>query len=223
MGSRRPAASSACGSVHHARLSRKAHAPPSELDCTTGAPRYIQGVCSEPRPRRDARRVCATGSRRGIITMSSHSFTAQLRTQGPGGAWIYLALPAEVADALGTAEKIEVQGTINGHPFRTSISPNAEGSHHLMIDRAMRAGATAGVGDDVEVVLEPDTTVYELVIPEDLIEAVQVEPEVSEGFERLTEVQRTRFVHWINGARLVETRRTRIAKTVDMLRLGQTK
>ena len=115
----------------------------------------------------------------------------------------------------------DFDGTINGFPFRSSIFPNGDGTHHLMINKAMKAGAKAGNGDTVSVVLAPDAKPRTIEPPDDLLKAIRKRAAARKLFETLSPSCRKEYVEWVTGAKREETRRSRIAKAVEMLTAGR--
>ena len=50
-------------------------------------------------------------------------FKARLVPTGPKGAWAFLHFPFDIVKTFGTRARVPVAGTINGFPFRSSLSP----------------------------------------------------------------------------------------------------
>jgi uncharacterized protein YdeI (YjbR/CyaY-like superfamily) len=82
----------------------------------------------------------------------------------------------------------------------------------------MRPGVQAG--DRVVVDLELDSEERTVEPPPELRAAFADEPELRAFFERLSYTHRKEYVRWIEEAKREETRRTRAAKAVAMLRDG---
>jgi uncharacterized protein YdeI (YjbR/CyaY-like superfamily) len=82
----------------------------------------------------------------------------------------------------------------------------------------MRPGVQAG--DHVFVDLELDSEERTVEPPPELQAAFADEPELRAFFERLSYTHRKEYVRWIEEAKREETRRTRAAKAVAMLRDG---
>jgi hypothetical protein len=154
-------------------------------------------------------------------TSARKTFKTKLIGQGPGGAWTRIDVPFNVEDAWGSRARVSVMGTINGFAFRSSIFPGGRGTHHMMVNKAMKDGAAAGPGDSVTVTIEPDTEKRTVPIPADLKRAVQSNRTAAALFEALSPSCRKEYVDWIQSAKREQTRTSRIAKAVEMLAAGK--
>lgn len=148
-------------------------------------------------------------------------FDATLEGQGPGGAWVFMQIPFNVEAELGSKARVPVKGTMNGFPFRSSVFPNGDGTHHMMVCKETRLGAGAQAGDTVRVVMELDPEPRVVEAPEDLAAALAEHGEASETWERLAPSHKREYVRWIEEAKKPETRANRITKTIEMVGAGK--
>jgi hypothetical protein len=81
-------------------------------------------------------------------------FEIQLQSGGEGGNWVLFTVPFDVQQTFGVKGRVSVTGTINGYPYCTSIFPNGDGTHHMMVNKEMQRGAGARAGDVVRVEME---------------------------------------------------------------------
>lgn len=114
-----------------------------------------------------------------------------------------------------------VTGTINGFPFRNSLMPEGDGSHSMMVNKALQGGASASKGDLVTVAMDFDKTERTVVVPPGLGKSLRREPVAKRFFGQLPYSCRKEYVEWITGAKRPETRTARIAKAIGLLVEGK--
>lgn len=83
-----------------------------------------------------------------------------------------------------------------------------------MVNRAAQAGAGVDAGDEVEVQLALDLEERTVEVPGDLAAALE-RAGVRGRFDALSFSDRRKLVEWVAGAKRAETRKRRIAKTVE--------
>ena len=130
---------------------------------------------------------------------------------------VQLRIPKAIGKKLCGMEKVE--GTINGHPFRTALESNTSGDRWLRVNKAMREGAGAGAGDTVSLALlgpEPKPAV-----PTDLRSALRASAEAKTLWNDLTTDARRIWIRWIEDAKKPETRARRVTRTVEQLAEGK--
>jgi len=125
-----------------------------------------------------------------------------------------------VPEFFGTRARVPVRGTINGYPFRSSLSPY--GGRHLMpVNKALRAGAGVNAGDMVEVVMERDDEERTVETPPLLKKALAKSKTAQANWEKLSFTHKKEIALAIVGAKQEETRARRLAKVVDILKTGK--
>lgn len=134
-----------------------------------------------------------------------------------GGSQTLLNVPEVVSKKLRGMTKVE--GTINGHPFRAELLATTSGDRSLRVNKAMRDGACADVGDTVELAIlgpEPAPT-----IPADLRGVLTASQTAKMLWKDLTVVARRDWIRWIEGAKTPQTRARRVKRTVEQLSEGK--
>ncbi|MGA7121385.1 MAG: YdeI/OmpD-associated family protein [Polyangiaceae bacterium] len=147
-------------------------------------------------------------------------FTAKLESIGPGGSWTRMEIPFDAAAAFGSRARVAVWGTLNGFPFRTSILPNGDGTHHMMLNKALLAGAKASAGERVTVVMEKDIGSREVATPSDLAAALGKSREAKKVWSAKTPTFRAEYVAWVEEAKSAGTRARRVSTTVEKVAHG---
>jgi hypothetical protein len=155
------------------------------------------------------------------ISGSKKKFKTKIISIGPTGAWSCLEIPFDVEKEWGSRARVSVSGTINGFAFRTSIFPDGEGGHTMMVNKAMKEGGKAGTGDSVTVVVQPDTKPRTVFLPKDFKSALASSAKARATFEAFSPSHKQAYVDWITQAKREETRTSRIAKAIEMIAAGK--
>jgi hypothetical protein len=147
------------------------------------------------------------------------TFQAKLfRPEGTGTA-TFLRIPEKVMRVFATKTRVPVTGTINGVPFRSSLSPMG-GAHLMPVNAQLRTAASVSAGDRVTVVLERDMVPRVVEVPAELASAFRAAPKALSFFEGLSYTHQKEYVLWISEAKRDETRRRRIKIAVEQLAKG---
>lgn len=131
-----------------------------------------------------------------------------------------IQVPGEVMEALGAGKRPAVTVTVNGYRYRSTVA-SMGGVAMVSLSAEHRAGAGVAGGDEVEVDLELDTAPREVEVPADLAAALDAEPAARSTFDGLSHSNRSWHVLQVTGAKTDETRRRRIARSVDLLKQGR--
>ena len=130
-------------------------------------------------------------------------------------------VPLEVVEGLAGGKKPAVTVTINGgYSYRSSIG-SMGGTSMLPVSAEHRAGSGLSAGDEADVDLELDTAPREVIVPQDLSDALDADPAARSYFDSLSYSNRLRHVLAIDGAKTEETRQRRIAKSVALFAEGR--
>jgi len=153
--------------------------------------------------------------------MARLEFTAKVTADGPGKAWYFAHFPKKVTTFLGTKASVKVAGTLNGVPFRSSALPNGDGTHHVMVNRAMREATGLRDGHTATFVLEPDTKPRTVRAPPELAKALRGNAAAKSCFAALAPSHKKAYVDFITDAKKPETRARRVQQTVQRLAAGK--
>jgi hypothetical protein len=141
-------------------------------------------------------------------------FSAEL--QSTGGTTAGFQVPTEVVEALGGGKRPKVKVVVNGFEYRTSIAPMG-GSHWLGVSSERRAEAGVSAGEVLEVDVELDTAPRVIEPPVDLSAELEADVAAMEFWASLSYSNQRYHVEQIEGAKAPETRRRRIAKTMELM------
>ena len=132
-----------------------------------------------------------------------------------------IPVPEKVVESLGRGKRPPVRAAINGHTYRSTVTP-LSGEFMLPISAENRERAGVAAGDEVDVDIELDTEPREVTVPPDFAESLDRDADARRSFDSLSYSKKQRFVLPIEGAKTGETRRRRIAKALEELRGGLT-
>ncbi len=153
--------------------------------------------------------------------MPSHEFEAVLERPDVTGAWTFLRVPFDVQEVFGSRARVAVKGSVNGVAVRSSLLPQGDGAHILVVNKSVRDQAGADAGDFVSVTLERDAEPRTVDTPPDLASALADAGVDSSAFEGMSYSHKKEYVDWIESARRPETRARRISKAVSMIGEGR--
>jgi len=136
------------------------------------------------------------------------------------GEWTFITLPARVHKRLGgDRARIPIAVHIGKAIFRTSAMPYA-GTHQFMFNAQMRDASGKKAGDTFRIVIERDMRKRTVSVPPDLKRALAAAG-LTKTFAAYAPSHRKAFVDAVTEAKRPETRITRIAGCLAMVREGK--
>ena len=118
-------------------------------------------------------------------------------------------------------EAPKVKALIEGVPYRGILTRMGGEQHILIILKNIREQIGKTFGDEIKIIVEEDTEPRVIEVPAELKKAFKTEKEAKAFFEKLAYTHQREYVMWINEAKREETRQTRVAKTIEMLKQGK--
>jgi uncharacterized protein YdeI (YjbR/CyaY-like superfamily) len=115
----------------------------------------------------------------------SKSFNATLELFTSTFSLVLIRIPFDVSKVWGTRGRVRVKGEINGFAFRAAVFPTREGYHCLSVNKRLRTGASATVGDTVHFRLEPDTAKRVAAVPIELQRILNEDRSFRRWFDQL--------------------------------------
>jgi uncharacterized protein YdeI (YjbR/CyaY-like superfamily) len=147
----------------------------------------------------------------------SKSFKATLERLRSGLGWIVAYIPFDVPKTWKMRGRAKVKGEINGFSFRTSLFPVRDGRHFLLVNKRMQAGAGAGLGDAVEITLEPDTEERVAAVPVELKRFLGEDRTFRTWFERLNYSTKKWIGDWVTQPKSATSRARRAEQVAEQL------
>jgi hypothetical protein len=150
------------------------------------------------------------------ITPEEQEFTAELVQHEKMDA-SYIPVPFSVPEIYGKKGQVKIRCTFDGLPYRGTLAPMGDGSHILIVVKAVRKAIGKTFGDKVQVKIWPDLEPRTVSIPEDLQAILKQTENLEIVFNKLAYTHQKEYVNWIEEAKKPETRQRRLEKTVAML------
>jgi hypothetical protein len=108
-----------------------------------------------------------------------------------------VVLPVGIGAAFVGKGYAPIVATANGYSFRATLVPAPRGGHYLFLGSAVRAEAGLAVGDEVEIVMEPDPTDREPPMPDDVAAVIHALYEGNRYWEKADPHLRKEMLIWI--------------------------
>ena len=151
-------------------------------------------------------------------TSSRKNFTALLEPDGTALKWVIARVPFDIAKAWPVRNGRRVRGEIAGFAFRTSLFPDRRhGGHFLLVNKKMQSGAGARVGSRVRIWLEPDLVERPVLLPPELIRALNADRQLRKLFDSMTPSRRREFGKFADQPKSPAARTKRAEKIAEML------
>ena len=143
------------------------------------------------------------------------TFKAIIQNAGGGGAFV--EVPFDVEAAFGS-KKPKVKAMIEGVPYRGTLVRMGTECHLLLILKSIREQVGKTFGDEVKVSVELDVEERVVTVPAELKRAFKSDKDARSAFEKLSYTHQKEYVRWVEDAKKVETRQSRVVKTIEMLK-----
>jgi hypothetical protein len=153
--------------------------------------------------------------------ISVQSKTGRPAKSGSDTPWAFVILPKSASEKLPRRGRTTVEGTINGHGFRTTLEPDGQLSHWLPLNKELLETAGVNIGELASFEIMSVKQEPEPEAPSDLEEALAANAEARDVWRDTTTIARLDWIHWITSAKQSKTRAKRISDACDMLASGK--
>ena len=140
---------------------------------------------------------------------------------GGGSPYAFVLVPKNASEKLPRRGRTTIEGTLNGHNFKTTLEPDGKLSHWLPIEKKLLDASGTEFEDLATFEIMSSEEESEPEIPADLQEALAASPQALAAWDETTTIARIDWVHWIVSAKQTKTRLKRIEDACDMLSSGK--
>jgi hypothetical protein len=152
--------------------------------------------------------------------MAKEKFRFKVKIEGKeAGVVSAITPPIDVPKVFGTRGRVPVRGTINGFPFRSSLTP-CGGPHMMPVNKALCQAAGAAPGDTVEVMMERDEEERTVEAPPELKAELAKNKKALANWKKISFTNQKEMALLIRNAKQEETRTRRLAKVMQVLKTG---
>jgi Domain of unknown function (DUF1905)/Bacteriocin-protection, YdeI or OmpD-Associated len=131
------------------------------------------------------------------------------------GANYCVDVPERVSGSFAGPVHVPVDGTVNGHEFRTTLVPRGGGRYRLFLNGHVRAAAGVALDDTVTIELSPDRSYWQSETPDDLRAALGAVEDAEAAFDRLPPATRRSMIAFLESAKRPETWARRVKQIVQ--------
>lgn len=149
-----------------------------------------------------------------VLDRRIFQFTATVERPPGKGAWYFIEFPHDVKELFGTRGAVRVKGTIDRLEIDRALMPTKSGFHVIALSKEMRKALKVHEGDKVQVHIWRNEEPDDLELPEELVQTMELIPELEAAWASISIGRRRGICHWINSGRTVETRAKRVAEVL---------
>ena len=142
-------------------------------------------------------------------------FEATVERRGNGHI---VQLPFDTKEQFGRV-RAPVVVSVNDHTSRTTTMRYG-GDDLIGLNREVREAAGLAAGDRAVFTVALDTEPREVELPEELAAALHGDVAAREAFNALSHTHGREYARWIADAKRPNTRETRVARAIELLRSG---
>ncbi len=186
-------------------------------DSKVGKPRSNKVKVRIPKKRS---RVRSAEVEKTINANDTIRFTGILEKRDKMGGGHFVRVPNSVTKHFGKKGIVRVLGTMNGVEIDRALIPNGEGGHEIIIGTAVRKKTKVEEGGKVVVEIYRNPNPDEVDIPEELLVAIEMEPEAQRKFEKMTPGMKRNMASWVGSGKLPETRAKRAVEILNRIMSG---
>jgi uncharacterized protein YdeI (YjbR/CyaY-like superfamily) len=151
------------------------------------------------------------------VKLKARKFRALLERLPGSLNWTIARLPFDSSRFWGVRGTVRVKGEINRVPLRTSLFPQRDGRHFIVINKNLQKAAGVKLGMQAQFVLQQDDEERRVETPPELARVFRQSRRLQKFYESFSLSLRSYIVSSINGSKQPETRKRRAEQAAEQL------
>ena len=147
-------------------------------------------------------------------------FNAILQSINGATSPIVIALvPFDIETIFGVKNRVDIRGTIDGHPFERTLLPLGDGRHYFMLNAKMLKAIRKKMGDEVYIEIEEKehTGYKEVELPDYFIMELEENPVAKAQYELCNPSMKRWVAQYVTEPKSADTKAKRVIKAIEVL------
>jgi len=133
---------------------------------------------------------------------------------------VYIPVPNDIAESFLASDAKRVVCTINKSlRIQCAILPMGNERYYMLLNKENRKKLNLEIGDQIDIIIEPDTSKYGIPLPEEMEELLLMDDEGSEVFHKLTPGKQRSLLFLVGKPKTSETRLKKAVVIIDYLKM----
>lgn len=132
---------------------------------------------------------------------------------------VIAVVPFDIEAVFGVKNRVDVRGTIDGHPFERTLLPLGDGKHYFMLNAKILKAIGKKMGDEVLIdIEEQEHTAYkEVELPDYFLQELEENPIAKAEYELTNPSGKRWMVQSILEVKSADAKAKRILKVLEVL------
>jgi uncharacterized protein YdeI (YjbR/CyaY-like superfamily) len=148
----------------------------------------------------------------------TRNFQAPLEHLNNNLGWVIARIPFAISKAWGARGQIRVKGEINGFALGTTLFPDGNGGHFLLVNKKMQFGGKTRPGLTAKFCLTPDLAPAKTIeTPQELLDELSQSKRLLKFYESFSKSIRKYLAEWVAQGKQKETRVRRAQQLAERI------
>jgi Domain of unknown function (DUF1905)/Bacteriocin-protection, YdeI or OmpD-Associated len=147
-------------------------------------------------------------------------FTTTLQSINGATSPIVIALvPFDIEAIFSVKNRVDIRGTIDGHPFERTLLPLGDGRHYFMLNVKMMKAIHKKMGDEVYIEIEEkeNTSYKEVELPDYFLMELEENPVAKEQYALSNPSSKRWVAQFVTEPKSADAKAKRVIKALEVL------